>query len=186
MREYYNKWILQQRPPVVRKSNERGYKQHFSRYILPQMGEVALAEVPTRALMDFQSYLLHDILRLKKGAKPGLSAKTARNIIDGSFRAMVRDVRDIDGLMTGDPFVAVQWPDKEIERRDAFTKEDRDKILDYFRSNEPFYYPFVFTMFWTGMRPSECTALRVGDVDLKKGRSQSRSHAISAKSGRQK
>ena len=24
-------------------------------------------------------------------------------------------------------------------------------------------------MFWTGMRPSECTALRIGDVDLKNG-----------------
>jgi integrase len=82
---------------------------------------------------------------------------------------MVRDARDIDGLITSDPFAAVQWPDKEIRRRDAFTKEDRDKILDYFRSNEPFYYLFILTMFWTGMRPSECTALRVGDVDLKNG-----------------
>lgn len=25
------------------------------------------------------------------------------------------------------------------------------------------------TMLWTGMRPSECTALRIGDVDLKNG-----------------
>jgi integrase len=82
---------------------------------------------------------------------------------------MVRDAREIDHLIVGDPFAAVQWPDKETVRRDAFTGAERDKILDYFRSHEPFYYPFVFTMFWTGMRPSECTALRVGDVDLKNG-----------------
>jgi len=122
----------------------------------------------TRALMDFQIYLLHDAPRLEKGAK-GLAVKTVRNIVDGSFRAMVRDARDVDGMKIGDPFAAIQWPDKETERRDAFTKAERDKILDYFRSREPFYYPFVFTMFWTGMRPSECTALRVGDIDLKNG-----------------
>src|SRR5436190_23920609 len=80
---------------------------------------------------------------------------------------MVRDARDIDHMIASDPVAALQWPDKETERRDAFTKEERDKILDDFRSREPFYYPFVFTMFWTGMRPSECTALRVSDVDLK-------------------
>ena len=105
----------------------------------------------------------------RRTSRRGSPSKTVRNIIDGSFRAMVRDARDIDGLITSDPFAAVQWPDKEIRRRDAFTKEDRDKILDYFRSNESFYYPFIFTMFWTGMRPSECTALRVGDIDLKNG-----------------
>ena len=101
----------------------------------------------TRALMNFQSYLLHAVPRLKKGAEPGLSTKTVRNIVDGSFRAMVRDAREIDRLITGDPFAAVQWPDKETLRRDAFTKEDRDKILDYFRTREPFYFPFVFTRF---------------------------------------
>jgi len=171
VREYYDKWILQQRPPLVRKSNERAYKQHFNRYILIRFGEVMLSEttLTTRALMDFQTYLLHDVPRLKKGTEPGLSVKTVRNIIDGSFRAMVRDAREIDKFIAGDPFVALQWPDKETERRDAFTKDERDKILDYFRSKEPFYFPFVFTIFWTGMRPSECTALRVGDIDLANG-----------------
>jgi integrase len=79
---------------------------------------------------------------------------------------MVRDARDIDGLITGDPFAALKWPDKEVARREAFIKEECDRIIDYFRSNPPFYYPFIFTLFWTRMRPSECIALRVGDIDL--------------------
>jgi integrase len=171
VREYYGKWILQQRPPLVRKTNERAYKQHFSRYILPRFGEVSLTEtaLTTRALMDFQNYLLHNVPRLKKGTQPGLSVKTARNIMDGSFRAMVRDAREIDRLITTDPFMAIQWPKAKPVKRDPFTKEERDKILEYFRENQPFYYPFILTMFWTGMRPSECTALRVGDIDLKNG-----------------
>jgi hypothetical protein len=85
IREYYGKWILQQRPPFVRKSSERD--QHFSRYILPRFGETSLAEsaLTTRALMDFQNYLLHDTPRIKKSAEPGLSVKTVRNIIVAAF-----------------------------------------------------------------------------------------------------
>lgn len=49
VREYYDKWILQQRPPLVRKSSERDYKQHFTRYILPRFGETELATIATRA-----------------------------------------------------------------------------------------------------------------------------------------
>jgi hypothetical protein len=60
---------------------------------------------------------------------------------------MVRDAQKNDKLIGGDPFAAVQWPDKSIERRDEFTKAERDKILDYFRPKEPFYFSFVFTMF---------------------------------------
>ncbi len=170
VREYYDKWILQQRPPLVRKSDERDKRQHFARYILPRFGESMLSDsaLTPRALMDFQQFLLHDVPRLKKGAQ-GLSAKTVRNIIDGSFRAMIRDAREVDHLIGGDPFAAMKWPDKKTPRPDPFTREERDKILEYFRASEPFYYPFVFTMFWTGMRPSECTALRVGDVDLFNG-----------------
>jgi integrase len=168
VREYYGKWILQQRPPLHRKAQERDYRQHFGRHILPRFGEVMLSEetLTTRALIDFQNYLLHDVPRRKKGLK-GLAVKTVRNIIDSSFRAMVRDAREIDHIIAADPFEAIQWPDNETRRRDPFSKEDRDKIIEYFREKKPFYYPFVFAMFWTGMRPSEATALRVGDVDLK-------------------
>jgi integrase len=82
---------------------------------------------------------------------------------------MIRDAREIDKMSIGDPFEAIPWPESKTVKRDPFTKEERDKILEYFRENQPFYYPFVLTMFWTGMRPSECTALRVGDIDLKRG-----------------
>ena len=102
VREYYEKWILQQRPPLVRKTLERAYRQHFNRYLLPRFGEVSIgaATLTTRALLDLRTYLLHDIPRLKKGAK-GLAVKTVRNIIDGSFRAMIRDARDIDKMSIG-------------------------------------------------------------------------------------
>ena len=43
IREYFETWILQQRPPLVRKSGERDYRQHFHRHILPRFGETISA-----------------------------------------------------------------------------------------------------------------------------------------------
>ncbi len=136
--------------------------------------------------MDFRTYLLHEVPRIKKGAEPGLSVKTVRNIIDGSFRAMVRDARDIDGLIAGDPFAALKWPEKETQKRDAFTKEERAKILDYFRSNQPFYYPFIFTMFWTGMRPANASPCALATSISRKERSRLPSRETWGKNGRRK
>src|SRR6266540_2203899 len=142
VREYYDKWILQQRPPLVRKTLERAYRQHFKRYILPRFGELELTQLATRVLLDFRDYLLHDVPRHKKGAAHGLAVKTVKNIIDGSFRAMIRDAREIDKMSIGDPFEAIPWPESKPVKRDPFTKDERDKILDYFRENQPFYHPF--------------------------------------------
>ncbi len=33
----------------------------------------------------------------------------------------------------------------------------------------PFYYPVIYTQFWTGIRPSEATALKWGSIDLDRG-----------------
>ena len=52
---------------------------------------------------------------------------------------------------------------------DPFTKEEREKILRWFRAQNPFYYPFVLFLFHTGTRPSGAVALRWGDVDIAQG-----------------
>ena len=57
-----------------------------------------------------------------------LSLKSARNVIDAYFRAMIRDARNIDRLMSGDPFAALEWRKQPAEDPDPFTEEERDKI----------------------------------------------------------
>ena len=55
----------------------------------------------------------------------------------------------------------------------AFTKDERDRILDYFNTHpQPshrHYYPYLILAFFTGARPSELGALTWGDIDLEKG-----------------
>ena len=147
--EYYQEWIAGKKPPLVRKSAERDYRQHFTRYILPQFENVALPEITTGLLKNFRFHLLEECK---------LSLKTTRNVIDATFRAMVRDARTEDDLIDTDPFAALKWPRAEETEPEPFTEGERDAILAYFRRKHTFYHPFLYTLFWTGMRPSEATA----------------------------
>jgi integrase len=81
---------------------------------------------------------------------------------------MIRDARKVDYLIEENPFEALQWPRVQPLKPNRFTEEERDNIVGYFRSHVPFYFPFVYTLFFTGMRPSETLALRWGDVDLRR------------------
>jgi len=81
---YFKKWIEGKKPPAVRMGLERDYREHFRRYILPQFESVKLKDVQPRKLLDFRTYLT---------GERGLKMKSARTIIDASFRAMMRDAR---------------------------------------------------------------------------------------------
>ena len=98
-----------------------------------------------------------------------MSLKSCRNVIDGSFRACIRDARQVDYLLDRDPFEAVLWPRGKKPKPDPFTEPERDTIIAAFAKKSPFYVPFIHTLFWTGARPSELLALTWGDVDLRFG-----------------
>lgn len=98
----------------------------------------------------------------------GRTVKTARNIIDGSFRALYRDARaEFDELNGRDPFIDLQWPAAQRAKPDPFTAEER---VAHWAETDFFYFPWVLTLFYTGMRPSEASALTWADVDLEQRR----------------
>ncbi len=155
--EFYDRWIGTKIEPLFRRSLIRAYRQHFNKYILPTFKSIRLAGIGFKELTSFQVGLL----------RGGLSVKTCRNIIDGSFRAMYRDARaEIDELKGRDPFMDIQWPAAKREKPDPFLPEERDKILAFFRDREPFYYPWVLLAFMAGTRPSEASALLVSDLNV--------------------
>jgi integrase len=158
--EFYKSWIETKVEPLVRRSWIRDVSLHMNKYILPEFGEKRLTEVSVFALRAFQSKLI----------TRGLGVKTVRNVIDSSFRTMWGDARqDISEIQDKDPFAVLVWPRLEREPPDPFTLEERDRILAYFVQNDFFYYPWVLTLFLTGMRPSEAAALKWPDVDLEAG-----------------
>ena len=159
VKEFFDSWIQTKIEPLVGRAQVRDYNQHFKAYILPKFKDTRLLAIGTGDLTDFQVELLK-----------GRSVKTARNIIDGSFRAMYRDARaKIEELKGRDPFIDLQWPANGREKPKPFTAGERDRIISYWIEKDFFYYPWVFTLFHTGMRPSEASALRWPDVNLDRG-----------------
>src|SRR5262249_37486964 len=96
----------------------------------------------------------------------GLALKTARDIIDGTFRALYRDARK-EGIALGDPFADVTWPRRPAYEPDPFTEAERDALCTYFRRKQPQSYPLVYTLFHTGLRTGEAVGLRWSAVDLR-------------------
>lgn len=131
------------------------YEKHLRAHILPAVGQRPLRSLTTADLERFRRQML----------SAGSAVKTARDVIDGTFRALYRDARR-DGIVEGDPFSGLEWPRLRRLPPDPFSEEERDAILEQFRRAKPHYYPFVFTQFWTGLRPGEAIGLRWGDIDL--------------------
>ena len=167
--EYYRDWIERRKPPFVRPGLHHDYVRQFRRYILPNFETKRLVDVNLTAL---------DVFRASLNQVMGLSLKLCRNIIDGTFRAMMRDARaEMPNLGLTDHFVNLRWKRLQTSKPDPFTAEERDVILNHFREKHGFYYPFVATLFGTGARQSEVIALRWGDIELSAGSlSISKSH----------
>ena len=167
--EYYRDWIERRKPPFVRPGLHHDYVCQFGQYVLPNFETERLVDVDLRAL---------DVFRASLNQIGGLSLKSCRNIIDGTFRAMMRDARaEKPSLGLTDHFANLKWKRLPTSKPDPFTPEERDVILKHFRQKRAFYYPFLATLFGTGARPSEIIALRWGDIDLRSGTlSISKSH----------
>ncbi len=172
VRAYFDLWIADKTPPLVRKAQARDYRKHVENYVLPELGDMPIADLSPRDILGVRAELL----------QRGLSLKYVKNILGGSFKAMIRDAREIDRLLTLDPFVGVRWGRVPVPGPEPFSAEERTKILRWFerkqfgfrgsgprRRPHPSYHAYVHLLFWTGMRPSEASGLRWGDVDLGAG-----------------
>jgi integrase len=67
-------------------------------------------------------------------------------------------------LITRNPFEGLQRHIRPSRPKDdawaAFTVEERDRIIQQFDVEAPYYGPWVKFLFWTGCRPEEAAALR--------------------------
>ena len=198
---YYRRWI-DDRDPHLRKAQKRDYRKHIEKYVLPRLGSTLLTELTPRDLAGLQSELLTQRLSRRamlclphhsrdtargrrKGGPRTLSPKYVKNIIAGSFRAMIRDAKRIDGVeIRADLFGGLDWKRTSPPGAEPFTPEERDRILAWFKTKTfglgriggenqarvhlP-YYGYLHLLFWTGMRPSEAAGLQWGDIDLNEG-----------------
>lgn len=169
--DYYARWYAHRRL-TARPEQAKKYRLHFLRKILPIVGDVAMADLNAEQVRGFQAYLL---------GRHGV--KYSKNIM-ASFRAMLRRA-SLDGHLDANVYGGLEWPDYETPDPDPLTADERTRILAWFKESlhgfrpvkgsfdwrmlpHPPFHAYVLLLFWTGMRPSEASGLKVRDVDLER------------------
>src|SRR6266478_2997215 len=163
---FYKSWIKKQ-PDRVRPHRVKDYEAAIGQVLKTRIGKVRFGAIPLGFLKVADLKDLQNRLKAK-----GLKAATVNGIVHSCLRAMLRDAR-VDGLVKVNLYDRAFF--KPLPLTDAkpsidpYTPEEREIILEAFRTKRRHYYRFVFFHFWQGPRPSESTALRREDVDLKYG-----------------
>jgi integrase len=162
--------------PRVRKAQARDYRRHL-KIVVEALGDLVLAILEPSDIRGLQAELIDR----------GLSTKYVKNILSGSFRAMIQQALD-DRVLTQDPFPRrLKWPAWQVPPADPFMDEEREQIEAWFCAKRfglrpgpgttqrrliahPPYFALVHLLFWTGLRPSEAAGLQWQDIDLERGR----------------
>lgn len=164
VRSYYEEWLPNQKDRV-RAHRTKDYVSIKRHVLEARIGKILFGDIPLGLLKISDLKALQGKLKAKD-----LKSRSVNGVIHSCLRAMLRDAR-IDGhvsvnLYDRDFFKPLPTTDTKPSI-DPYTPEEREIILEYFRTKNPHYYRFVFFQFWQGTRPSESTALRRGDVDLR-------------------
>jgi len=160
---YYKTWSKKQ-AERVRAHRVKDYLAIPRHVLKTRIGRQAFGKLALGQLNVSHLQTLQNKLKAR-----GLKANSVNGIIHSCLRAMLRDAR-IEGhikinLFDRDFFKPLPTTDTKSSI-DPYTPEERDVIIEGFRTKRPHYYRFVFFQFWQGPRPSESTALRREDVDL--------------------
>ena len=129
------------------------------------------------------------MVSLREIAKPSWRQRAARlvvkNALMGTCRALIQDAID-EGRRTVDPFPRrFRWPKAKRPKPFPCSVEEKQRVVQWFMTR-PFgrhpgrslvknyaphlaYAVYVHVLFWTGMRPSEASALDWDHVDLLAG-----------------
>ena len=175
VRQYFDRWgnqtdeyvgaATKQSKHVTPKwaSNRASY---IKTHVLPELGPKRLDALTTGHLTALQQRLL------RKKLKPSTIDRVTHSALRGMLRDAMLDGYEVPDLKTlYDPtYITRLASDEDANPPDPYTPEERDRILEGFRQDDPGFYAFVFFRFWTGTRPSEAIALRHSFLNLKQRR----------------
>lgn len=101
--------------------------------------------------------------------RPGLNAKTVNNYVTVLRRAM--DMAVADHALEDNLVRHVRYQRQQTPFPDPFTRDEVEAIIEYMTERYPDGVAnYVEFKFFSGLRPSETTALRWADVDLERDR----------------
>ena len=157
LKDYVREWVEEKRMNV-KPATIRVYKNRVYNHILPYFGNIRLAEITRKGILDLQKKIATNV-----------SANTANEVLK-TIKALLRDAKR-DELVEKDVSVGI-LPVKE--RRELRARESYHRALSveeqkYFiqELKNDYYYPFIALMLQTGMRQGEVSALTADDLDFK-------------------
>jgi integrase len=166
---YFKGWIKKQ-AERVRAHRVKDYDAIRRHVLKARVGQQAFGKLALGLLNVSHLQSLQNKLKAK-----GLKARSVNGVIHSCLRAMLRDAR-VDGLVKTDLFDRAFFKPLSITNTkpsiDPYTPEEREIIIEAFRTKRPHYSRLVFFQFWQGTRPSEATALRREDVHLRYARAR--------------
>lgn len=154
----------------VRRSLLQKTRVYLDAVIVPYWKDVPLVEIDLASVERFKTAVLSRKVRrrdpeTKEITEQPLRAKTTRNIVGGHLKKLLRWCRKTYRLPVADPFDGIEWKRERRPEPDPYSAEERDLIVGHYRDRKPFWFVWVNTLFWTGMRQGESTALRLSDFD---------------------
>jgi integrase len=147
-KEYASKW-LEEREIRLRRSTQVEWRSAFSKYLLPRLGDLYIAQIKEENIEEFVSSLPH------------LSNKRINNILVPLkilFKTATRrkEIKE-------NPCQYIKPLKVGKAQIDLLTFEEVRRFL---KKVDPHYHAYFFTAFFTGMRPNELIALRWEDIDF--------------------
>lgn len=135
------------------------YRRVYKRHIEPTLGTYPLGAIDSVAVATL-------INKLDKDGRSGKTIANIHGILSASLNAAVAD-RKI--ALDHNPCKGMRLPrgnEAEIDEAHFLTHAEYNALEDVLADKWPRWVPLVRTLVGTGMRWSEATALRVGEVDL--------------------
>lgn len=174
-------WLRTLAVPKVRRETAKQYASGIRRHVLPTLGDVALDALTWRDLANLQADL----------QAAGVGAPAVNRALHHALRSMLRDARRISSFVpsVADLYDRSLWqrlPEDPDSDPDPYDEQERDLILEHFRTSLGHWYPFVVFQFFQGTRPSEAIALRRVDVDLRYGTVRIRRSRVGTDEGKTK
>lgn len=156
LRAYAASW-MRTRVATLRVSTARHYAAVLDNHILPSIGDYLIQRI-TRddvvALRDSYS----DVLPVTANGR----INVLRNVLQDAYQQEIISRNPCMGL----PVLRTLVPDAPAK---SLTADELGRVLFALRENHAKWYPFFYTLAFTGLRFGEATALQWRDIDTDRG-----------------
>jgi integrase len=154
LNDYLDQWLKHKGQGMIAANTHEHYTENLNRYIKPYLGGFRLCDL--RPL---------DIQNVYNDLHTRLSARTVRyahSVLSSALKQAVKW-----RMIPSNPAAFVDLPKKERKEMQAITSADAPRFLEAAKDDR--YFALFAFILETGMRPSECYALRRSDISFERG-----------------